>query len=975
MEPTQRSSRRRGRCLAVLLALTTLALPGANARADGAADEAELHFQLGAEDYGKGDFRGALEHFLLSNRLVPNRNVVFNIARAYEELKQLADAHRYYVDALQGETDPQVQAELQAALARVTPGVAVLDVETSPPGATIYVDRRDLGTRGMSPRPVALPPGTYRVLVELPGYEPASSEPIEAKAGAPQKVKLALTRIVGTVQIEGPEVAGVLVRVDDEGSEPACTAPCVIELPPGPHVLYFAKPGFDVPPRQVNVVARAAATVRVEPKPLTGSLVVGADERDALVTVDGRPMGFTPAVIQQIPVGKRLVRVSLRGFSPIERTVEIRPNAQSELVDLTLIPIREVTAVSRLAENIDDAPSSVSVLSSGELRAFAYPTIAEALRGVRGVYLSDDGTYQAAGIRGLGEPGDYGNRVLVLSDGQSLNDNLVNSSYIGSDGRTDLGDVERIEIVRGPGSLLYGTGAFSGVVNLVTRPRDEPTSVHVGGGVYDDSVARGRAGFHVNFDDDAGVWASVTGARSDGRSLPMRFAETGEDVVVPGVDAQRSGGTAGRAWWGPVTAQWFYHSRRQQAPHGAYETLLGDERTTFRDARAMGELRYEPKLGETVTLLTRAHASHYRYDGEFAYEEAPVPLNTEQYRGTWLGGEARVVWTPSARTRVTVGGEVQTHTQASIVGCCGEDAAGASVPYVDASQPYDFGAGYGVFEGSLSDWLRVSGGARVDAYSTFGVVFVPRLGLIFRPHEGGVLKVMGGRAFRAPSVYEQIYGDGGITQAAANDSSRGLELGPESTLQGEVEYSLRFKQDWVFLVAGHASRIQDIITSVEDTPGSDVVRYANSADRVLAIGADVELRRELRQGFMLSTMAGYQRAQYLGGDSGRLINSPEIFASAKGVAPLVQDVVTGAVRVTVEAPRRISLGGDETTPAAVIADLVLTGHARRYGIAYALGLYNVADWRQQVPMADFFAATTHAQKGRTVLADVTVTYP
>ena len=69
------------------------------------ADESELEFELGADRYKAGDFRGALEHFLASNRLVANRNVVFNIARTYEQLSQNADAYRYYNQALEGETD------------------------------------------------------------------------------------------------------------------------------------------------------------------------------------------------------------------------------------------------------------------------------------------------------------------------------------------------------------------------------------------------------------------------------------------------------------------------------------------------------------------------------------------------------------------------------------------------------------------------------------------------------------------------------------------------------------------------------------------------------------------------------------------------------------------------------------------------------------------------------------------------------
>src|SRR5204863_9141362 len=127
----------------------------------------------------------------------------------------------------------------------------------------------------------------------------------------------------------------------------------------------------------------------------------------------------------------------------------------------------------------------------------------EALRGVRGVYLSNDRAYAAAGVRGVGEPNDYNNRILVLSDGQALNENILQSASIGSEGRADLHDVDRIEVVRGPGSLLYGAGAFSGLVNLVTRPRDEPSQAHAGVGVYNSSVIHGRAGFHYNFTPDS----------------------------------------------------------------------------------------------------------------------------------------------------------------------------------------------------------------------------------------------------------------------------------------------------------------------------------------------------------------------------------------------------------------------------------------------------------------------------------------
>src|SRR5205814_10594337 len=129
------------------------------------------------------------------------------------------------------------------------------------------------------------------------------------------------------------------------------------------------------------------------------------------------------------------------------------------------------SAASRVADSVEAAPASVSTISYQARRAMAYPTIAEAVRGIRGIYVSDDRSYVTIGVRGFSRPGDYGNRILVLLDGQPMNDNYVSSSYVGYDGRVDIDDIERIEIVRGPGSVLYGTSAFFGVINLVTRSR------------------------------------------------------------------------------------------------------------------------------------------------------------------------------------------------------------------------------------------------------------------------------------------------------------------------------------------------------------------------------------------------------------------------------------------------------------------------------------------------------------------------
>jgi outer membrane receptor for ferrienterochelin and colicins len=975
----RRAPRPRTGRLAAVVAAALIWTGAPPAGAEGVADEAELHFELGAEAYAKGELRTALEHFFLSNRLAPNRNVVFNIARTFEQMKRYADAHRHYVDALQGETDPQAIRDVSAAIARIAPNVAVLDVVTSPPGATVYIDRRELGSRGRAPRKLALPPGSYRVIAELEGYEPAVSAPAAATLGGTTRIELALTRIVGTVHVEVTGAKHAVVRADDERGEPLCTAPCDAALPPGSHQLYFESPGFFGAPRQVTVSAGRTVHVVAEMILRTGSLLVRSDELGAAVLVGGKTMGFTPGVIPNVPAGEQRVKIMLHGYRPVEQTVEIKPGEQTALDDVRLAPVHEVTAVSRYAEQVDDAPSSVTVIDGQELRAFGYPTIAEALRGVRGVYLLNDRAYQSIGIRGLGQPNDYGNRVLVLSDGQPMNDNLLNSSYVGSDGRSDLHDVERIEVVRGPGSLLYGTGAISGVINLVTRPRDEPNSVHVGFGTYDDAAIRARAGFHYNFGPDRGIWASVSTAASDGVAvvIPVQNADgSTTPTTAQGTDRFAAGGTAGRFWWGPFTVQWFFHTREQHIPVGAYGTVVNDDRTQFTDTRYMAEARFEPRLGKTVELMTRLHANRYTFLGDYVVSPAPAPVHEEHYYGTWFGAEARVAVTPVAWLRLTGGGEGQVSPQAALQGCCTQ---GTNLNYLDVSKPYQFGAAYALAEGSPLAWLRVSAGARVDVYSTFGAIVVPRAALIFKPAKGTAIKLMGGRAFRAPSIYELYYNDGGASEAAGLEPARHLTLAPESVYSGELEVSQRFLDDWVALVTGHVSYVEQLIRTIDDMPGnSNVLRYANTPP-VLAIGGEAEIRREWRRGWMLGAAYAYQSARITtptpGDPDSRIAAYPDHMASLRAVAPLIPELVSPGVRVTLEGSRRISTIDDARTAPAVIGDVTLSGNIKPFGVHYVLGVYNVANFQWQMPVAESFKSRTVPQNGRTLMLDVLGTYP
>lgn len=218
-------------------------------------------------------------------------------------------------------------------------------------------------------------------------------------------------------------------------------------------------------------IAEASVLVR---RVATGST------RTALTAADGT---FT---VGELRYGTYQVRIAREGFS--DAVVEARLTAPSltlEPVRLAPGTIREIVTVtaSRAVRDTMATPEAVSVVTEQQLQERLPGTAADILRDLPGTYTQSQSFQTRPIIRGL-----EGNRVLVLVDGERLNHGRTPTSHVGNGvetGLVDVGTLEAIEVIRGAGSVLYGTEALGGTINFITRP---PATVDSGvrvSGVFD----------------------------------------------------------------------------------------------------------------------------------------------------------------------------------------------------------------------------------------------------------------------------------------------------------------------------------------------------------------------------------------------------------------------------------------------------------------------------------------------------------
>lgn len=309
-----------------LLAFTlgvVLAAP-ATAHAD-EASQARFHNQLAQKLYRQEKFEEALRNFFVVRRLSPDPQTLFNIALCFDQLGRSDQAFLFFTRFLSDEDISDVRREFaEARVKQLGREVGQLRIETSPPGARVYIDFREYGSWGETPITMPLSPGTHQIWLSKPNHREIALE-VEARLGQATTVLEELEPILGRLRVTSSPEGEVLVSDPDGATVARGPTPFEEDLPPGVYVLEVSSAGYRsersvLEVSEDQVTERAIGLTALPTK--QGEVTVTANLTGALIEIDGEPAGFAPDVAN-VDVGLHDLKISYEGLEPWAGEVEV----------------------------------------------------------------------------------------------------------------------------------------------------------------------------------------------------------------------------------------------------------------------------------------------------------------------------------------------------------------------------------------------------------------------------------------------------------------------------------------------------------------------------------------------------------------------------------------------------------------------------------------------------------------------------
>ena len=631
--------------------------------------------------------------------------------------------------------------------------------------------------------------------------------------------------------------------------------------------------------------------------------------------------------------------------------------SQLSLEELMNLRVETVYGASKFQQKVTEAPSAVTIITADEIQKYGYRTLSDALQSVPGFYVTYDRNYTFAGVQGISRPTDYNRHLLILIDGHRVNDNVYDAAYIGTEAILDIDLIQRVEIIRGPGSSLYGANAFLGVINIITKRGRDLKGVEVSADAGSLQSYRGRATYGQQYANGLEVLLSETYYNSKGNRhlfFPEFNSPATNNGIAQDADTDQFHSSFLCASYRDFTLRAGYVSREKHIPTSSFGTVFGDRRTETTDARAYADIEYHHAIGDAWEVNARGFYDWYEYDGIFIYNYSgagvpPFIVNHDYERQNWWGLDFSVSTRVAERHHLTLGTE-ETFNTKQVLGNYDQ------TPYFSYLSDRHSSTQSSVYlqdEFAIRKNLLLSAGVRYDHFSTFGGTVNPRLSLIFSPQENTDIKILYGQAFRAPDDYQLHY----------SDPSAGIEpnpnLHPETIKTTEVVFEKYFWQHASLSASGFYNRIDHLISQATD-PANGLIHYAN-LNGVRGKGLEFVFSAKRPSGWegRLSYTVQSSRSSL---DGETLSNSPRHLAKANLIIPSLAKKLFASFEGQ-ETSRRRTVVGTETG-SAFLANATLYSKDLLGKLRVSASLYNLFNKHYADPVGQEIRGATVVQDGR-----------
>jgi outer membrane receptor for ferrienterochelin and colicins len=556
--------------------------------------------------------------------------------------------------------------------------------------------------------------------------------------------------------------------------------------------------------------------------------------------------------------------------------------------------LNEATSIATKTKlNIDYQPSVVSVLHAEKLKKIGIRNLHEAIALLPGIETSMLHTgWKQVKIRGIYNPDTFVfDKYKLYIDGVDVGSDLYSTSYYYLDFPVEL--IERIEVLRGSASTVYGPGAFSGAINVITKSalHDGEDTIFGAAGSYEYT----KAGFVKQI--KSGGWDLSIDSYYQRNNKTLN---AGAAFVEPHEEAYRRseyeslenfkdysiGLTSAYGDWTLIAR---YKSERTDNFYGMNEMLEPVEGGYQRNKSAIVEIQNLSSLTSDVHVETKIGLNHYAFTFDTTlYEDyqgsgLKVRLNPtyEQLNGY---GELNLKGQNIADHDWMIGTNIQKiDTIKNTYGTTLRTESDGG-PFVLGEMTYLEGR-YGFLNGDNDQWVRsfylqdiyslnddidISVNIRNDSYELFGSMSSYRLGGVYRWNDENIFKIVYGRSYRAPSYVEAF-------QAQHNGLKTGsADLRPESIDTYEAAYTHK-NHNTILRTNLFYALMNDVMDELHNEPASIIGDYANHKQRN-AKGIEMEMTHRLDNGAEWMANFSYVRTQFFSPDylSPELYRSPEV---------------------------------------------------------------------------------------------------